>query len=166
MPSIASAQVRITLVAALTLGILAALYAFGGGRSDAASASSSVVVKSAQNATLHKAILVNLKGRSLYSLSAERNGRFICTDAYCRSLWTPLVVPKGVTPTGARTLATIRRPDGRRQVTYRGLPLYTFNEDTKRGDVKGNGFKDVGTWLVAGVSTAPKMVTTTPGSGY
>ena len=51
-------------------------------------------------------------------------------------------------------------------MTYRGLPLYTFNEDTKRGDVKGNGFKDVGTWLVAGVSAAPKMVTTTAGPGY
>jgi len=32
-------------------------------------------------------------------LSAERKGRFICTDAYCRSLWTPLVVPKGVKST-------------------------------------------------------------------
>jgi predicted lipoprotein with Yx(FWY)xxD motif len=166
MPSIASNRVRITLVAALTLGILAVLYALGGGRSDAASASSRVVVKSAQNATLHKTILVNLKGRSLYSLSAERRGKFICTDAYCKSLWTPLVVPKGVTPTGARTLATVRRPDGRTQVSYRGLPLYTFNEDTKPGDVKGNGFKDVGTWLVAGVSAAPKLVTTTQSRGY
>jgi hypothetical protein len=33
----------------------------------------------------------------------------------------------------------------------------------ERGDVKGNGFKDVGTWLVADVNAAPKMVTTTPG---
>jgi predicted lipoprotein with Yx(FWY)xxD motif len=160
MPSLAATRGRLVLAATLFVGILALLYAVN------ASGASRLVVRTAKNATLHKTILVNLKGRSLYSLSAERNGRFICIDAYCKSLWTPLVVPKGVTPTGAGGLATVRRPDGRTQVSYRGLPLYTFNEDRKQGDVKGNGFKDVGTWLVAGVASAPKMVTTTAGRGY
>jgi predicted lipoprotein with Yx(FWY)xxD motif len=134
------------LLGALTLAVLAALYA---SRSDAAGAASKAVVTTARNATLGKTILVNRKGMTLYSLSAEKNGRFICTDAFCRSLWTPLVVARGTTPRGSRSLDTVKRPDGRTQVRFRGLPLYTFNEDTKPGDTKGQGFKDVGTWLAA-----------------
>jgi predicted lipoprotein with Yx(FWY)xxD motif len=82
-------------------------------------------------------------------LSVERRGRFICTDASCLSFWTPLVVAKGMTPTGIAGLGTIKRPDGRVQVTYRGGPLYTFYLDRKRGDTGGEGFKDVGIWHAA-----------------
>ena len=112
-------------------------------------AASRVVVKTVKNKALGKNILVDLKGLTLYSLSAEKNGRFICTDAFCKSLWTPLVLAKGTKPAGAHLLATVKRPDGRTQVTYKGLPLYTFNEDNKPGDIKGNGFKDVGIWRPA-----------------
>ena len=134
------------LLGALTLAVLAALYA---SRSDASGTASKAVVMTARNAKLGQTILVNPKGMTLYSLSAEKNGRFICTDAFCRSLWTPLVVARGATPTGSRLLDTVKRPDGRTQVRFRGLPLYTFNEDRKPGDTKGQGFKDVGTWLAA-----------------
>ena len=99
--------------------------------------------------------------------SAETHGRFICTTKVCLSLWTPLVVAHGTTPAGAKLLATVRRPDGRTQVTYRGRPLYTFTEDTKPGDVKGNGFKDVGTWLAATTNgTATATATPPSGGGY
>jgi predicted lipoprotein with Yx(FWY)xxD motif len=43
------------------------------------------------------------------------------------------------------SVATIRRPDAKTQVTYRGRPLYSFYQDG-RGDANGEGFKDVGTW--------------------
>jgi len=115
----------------------------------ATSASKQLVVKTANNATLHEKVLVNRKGMTLYSLSVETRGKFICKDSFCLGLWTPLVVAKGVTPTGAPHLATVRRPDGRIQVTYRGRPVYTFAQDRKPGDVKGNGFKDVGVWRPA-----------------
>jgi predicted lipoprotein with Yx(FWY)xxD motif len=92
---------------------------------------------------------VNRRGLTLNSLSVERRGRFICTDASCLSFWTPLVVAKGTTPTGITGLGTIKRPDGRVQVTYRGGPLYTFYLDPKRGDMGGEGFKDVGVWHAA-----------------
>jgi predicted lipoprotein with Yx(FWY)xxD motif len=143
----------LTLVAAIAA--VATASAFAGSRDAAsASAATSRVVMTAKNATLHATILVNRRGTSLYSLSAERNGRFICTDAGCMSLWKPLVVGKGVTPTGAAHLGTVRRPDGRRQVTYRGGPLYTFTGDHQRGDVTGNGFKDVGIWHVVTIGKA------------
>lgn len=104
------------------------------------------VAKVAQNAALGKRILVTRGGLTLYSLSAERRGRFICTTAFCLSLWKPLAVPAGVKPTGLSGLATVRRPDGRTQVSFRGAPLYRFAQDAKAGDVKGNGFRDVGVW--------------------
>ncbi len=93
-------------------------------------------------------VLANLRGRTLYSLSVEKHGKFICT-AGCLSIWHPLVVAKGVRPTGPVTLGTIKRPDGRSQVTYRGRPLYSFAEDTKTGETNGEGIKDVGTWHAA-----------------
>jgi predicted lipoprotein with Yx(FWY)xxD motif len=92
-------------------------------------------------------VLANLRGRTLYSLSVEKHGKFICT-AGCLSIWHPLVVPKGVRPTGPVALGTVKRPDGRTQVIYRGRPLYRFASDTK-GEAKGEGFKDVGTWHAA-----------------
>ena len=43
---------------------------------------------------------------------------------------------------GRRRLADIKRPDGTRQVTYDGRPLYRFTEDGGAGKVTGDGFKD------------------------
>lgn len=108
------------------------------------------VAKEAENTTLNQTILVTMKGKTLYSLSAETKGRFICTGA-CLASWKPLVVPAGVKPKGPVTLSTRKRPDGRTQVTYKGLPLYSFNGDVKPGEANGQGLKDVGTWHAAKV---------------
>ena len=54
-------------------------------------------------------VLANLRGRTLYSLSVEKHGKFICT-AGCLSIWHPLIVPKGVRPTGPVTLGTVKAP--------------------------------------------------------
>ncbi len=145
------------------LAALAAMFAVG----SALAANTERVVSTAKNGSLGKTVLVNLQGRTLYSLSVERKGKFICTDKTCLSFWHPLVVKAGVTPTGAKSLATVRRPDGRRQVTYRGGPLYTFSGDHRRGDAKGEGFKDVGVWHAAAFgASAPPPATTTTGGGY
>jgi predicted lipoprotein with Yx(FWY)xxD motif len=120
------------------------------------------VVKTARNATLGKRILVTRRGLTLYSLSAERHGRFICTTAYCLSLWKPLVVPAGVKPAGVSGLAVVRRPGGKRQVAFRGAPLYRFVQDTKPGQVKGNGFRDVGVWRPVAASGAKSSAPAAP----
>jgi predicted lipoprotein with Yx(FWY)xxD motif len=99
-----------------------------------------------------RTLLTTTSGRTLYSLSVERHGTFICTaSSGCTSLWHPLTVAAGVTPKGPVKLGTIHRPEGTIQVTYRGLPLYTFSGDKKRGQTKGEGLKDVGTWHPASV---------------
>jgi predicted lipoprotein with Yx(FWY)xxD motif len=98
----------------------------------------------------------------------ERKGHFICTDMTCLSLWKPLTIAKGAVATGVAHLSVVGRPDGRRQVAYRGGPLYTFVQDRRPGDVKGNGFKDVGVWraaTVAGSPASPPPTTTDGGYG-
>jgi predicted lipoprotein with Yx(FWY)xxD motif len=97
-------------------------------------------------------VLTAANGHTLYSLSAERGGKFVCTKSSgCLSIWHPLLVPKEATLAGPVKLGTIARPEGGRQATYRGRPLYTFGQDQKPGQAKGEGLKDVGTWHVARV---------------
>jgi predicted lipoprotein with Yx(FWY)xxD motif len=126
------------------------------------------VVKTMRNQALGKTILVNRSGLTLYSLSAERHGRFICTTAFCLSLWKPLVVPRGTKPTGVGGLGVVKRPNGKRQVAYRGAPLYRFVQDTKPGQAKGNGFKDVGVWrpVTVGKRTVPAPGSSPPQPSY
>ena len=112
-----------------------------------------------------KTLLVNRRGLTLYRLSVERKGHFICTPSACLALWHPLVVKHGTTPTGAKSLSTVKRPDGRSQVAYKDGPLYTFAQDSKPGDMKGNGFKDVGTWRVVTVSGKAAATTPPPSNG-
>jgi predicted lipoprotein with Yx(FWY)xxD motif len=107
---------------------------------------SKTVVREARAPSLHKTVLTNLKGLTLYSLSAERNGRFICTSRSCTATWFPLIVARGTLPKGPVKLGTVKRPEGKIQVTFKGLPLYTFEGDRTKGQAKGEGFKDVGTW--------------------
>jgi predicted lipoprotein with Yx(FWY)xxD motif len=109
------------------------------------------VVKTAHNEQLDRTIVVKRKGLSMYSLSAETRGRFVCTDSACLSLWKPLVIAKGKRPVGVPKLGTVKRPNGKTQVTYRGRPLYRFVEDRAPGDIGGEGFRDVGVWRVARV---------------
>ena len=135
-------SVVLALLLAGVVATVAVLYARGA----SAAGRHQVVAKTARNAQLGKTILVTPTGRTLYSLSAERKGKFICTDTFCLSLWKPVVVQPGTTPTGVRGLALVTRPDHKRQVAYRGAPVYTFAQDRKPGDIKGNGFKDVGVW--------------------
>jgi hypothetical protein len=53
-------------------------------------------------------------------------------------------------------------------VTYKGRPLYRFATDRKKGDVGGEGFRDVGTWhaAVAPGGSAPHGTTPPPTPGY
>ena len=131
------------------LAAIAAILAVGLFSSLAAATTTKRVVKEAQSASLGKTVLTANNGLTLYSLSAETHGRFICKGS-CLKDWHPLVVAKGVKPTGPVPLGTIKRPDnGQRQVTFKGKPLYTFDDDRKKGDAKGEGFEDVGTWHAA-----------------
>lgn len=163
----------IIVVAAAALALAACGSSGGGSTATAASATSAATKDVTTRSTSLGTILVNSKKLSLYRLSGEKKGHFICTGS-CTQLWKPLRPRKGKAPAGVSNLSTLKRPDGTKQIAYKGHPLYRFTQDTKPGDVKGQGFKDVGTWSVIKVKaptpTTQQNQTTTQntntGGGY
>jgi len=124
-------------------------------------------VLSARNGALGE-ILVSAAGRTLYHTAAEKTDRVACVGA-CAVRWPPLVITaraKPVAGLGVRSslLGTVRRPDGRLQVTYRGLPLYLFSGDARAGDVNGQGVSRVWHALTPGGAIVTKAVTASSSS--
>jgi predicted lipoprotein with Yx(FWY)xxD motif len=112
-------------------------------------------VKTASNSTLGATVLTDASGMTLYRLSGEQAGKFICTNAGCLQVWHPVKASGTSVPSGSvSSLGTVKRPDGSEQVTYKGMPLYTFASDQQPGDAKGQGLKDVGTWNAVTVASA------------
>ena len=109
-------------------------------------------------------ILIDAAGKALYSPDEEANGSVLCVDK-CTSFWVPLA-PGATGPTagaGAPTIAVVDRPDGTKQVTAAGRPLYTFSPDGP-GKVTGDGVADdFGTqhftWHVIMSDGSPRVAT-------
>ena len=117
------------------------------------SSSNAAVVKTSSNSL--GTILVDSQGMTLYHLSGEVNGKFICTSSACVGVWHPLIAPSSGTPSGeGASLGTVKRPEGKMQVTYKGTPLYTFAQDKQAGEANGQGIKDVGTWSAVTASSS------------
>jgi predicted lipoprotein with Yx(FWY)xxD motif len=97
----------------------------------AGTGTSAVVVHEASRTGFGKILVTPKVGMALYTNPAG------CSAA-CRSIWPPLLMPKGATtPTGAPCLATAKH--GKKlQVTYHKLRLYTFTGDTGHS-VNGDG---------------------------
>jgi len=105
-----------------------------------------VTLRGAHNTKLNATILISPRGLTLYHFMPEHGKTIVCTGP-CLSFWPPLVVKKGAKLVAAhglnaKKLGTIRRPDGRYQLTYAGLALYTFAADRRKGDVKGEGVEN------------------------
>lgn len=158
IPRLRPYPIRIALLALFALALVVAGEAV-------ASQATKRVAKEAENATLGHTILTTTKGKTLYSLSVETHGKFICTGG-CLSTWRPLTVAAGVKPTGPVKLGTIKRPEGKTQVTYKGLPLYSFMGDSRPGEANGEGLKDVGTWHAARVGSVSPQPPPGPESPY
>ena len=75
-------------------------------------------------------ILATYAKKALYTWNVEKRagGKIRCTGA-CAAAWPPLLA-KGAVPkrvAGIKgTFGTIRRPNGKRQVTFNGLAVYTY----------------------------------------
>ncbi len=127
------------------------------------SGSGGEAVKTASNATLGSTVLVDAQGRTLYHLSGEQSGRFLCTSAACVAAWPP--VSASATSTSIGGLGTVKRPDGSEQLDYNGEPLYTFAGDKAAGEANGQGVRaDGGTW--SAVTVGASAAQTGGGTGY
>ena len=101
--------------------------------------------------------LVSSDGRTVYLFEADKNGTSTCTGA-CAAAWPPVTAtgtPVAGSGVSQGLLSTIQRPDGTKQVTYNGHPLYYFVGDSGTGAAKGEGSKAFGAgWYVVNASGA------------
>jgi predicted lipoprotein with Yx(FWY)xxD motif len=91
-------------------------------------------------------ILVDGRGRTLYLFAKDTHGKSACTGQ-CAAFWPPLITSgKPLATAGARAslLGTIKRADGRLQVTYNQHPLYTFVKDTRKSQTNGEAVNAFG----------------------
>ena len=98
-------------------------------------------------------------GIYFYTKDVKDSGVSACVDK-CLVAWPPLFTESD-TPTAdgvTGELGTIPTPDGKKQVTLNGMPLYYYQKDTKAGDITG---QDVGqVWYLS--DPAGNMITTKP----
>ena len=126
-------------------------------------------MKAAPSGAVHRTIVVDGSGRTLYHLSGETARHVLCTGS-CLRTWPPLTVgsraTKLVEGRGVQgRLAIFRRPDGRLQVTLRGFPLYRFASDRVAGQARGNGIhRSGGVWALV-LARAPKLPPIPPPAG-
>lgn len=99
-----------------------------------------------ERATSLGEVLVDARGRTLYTYALDGNGMSACSGA-CAAAWPPDLVSPGQSLTGDLRLpghaGMTMRADGHEQATYDGHPLYTFKGDTAAGQTKGAGLKGV-----------------------
>jgi predicted lipoprotein with Yx(FWY)xxD motif len=154
------------IATALTLLLAVAIAACGSSSSGDATASTSATV------SLDNGQLVDSSGAPLYSSDQEKSGKVVCTGG-CTSIWLPLAAPGSGQPTAgdgvSGMLGTVKRPDGTRQVTLDGRPLYRFAQDSDNGKATGDGAKDSFggqqfTWHAEG--TSGKSSSSGGGSSY
>jgi predicted lipoprotein with Yx(FWY)xxD motif len=118
------------LLAALPAAAAAAPIASDAGAPHAGAARSGITITTRSVGRFGK-ILVDGRGMPLYVFTADKGRRSVCYGD-CARAWP--VTFAGGTPRargGASDalLGTTKRRDGRRQVTYRGRPLYYYVDD-------------------------------------
>jgi len=126
-------------------------YGYGNQATQAAPTSPSSVSTVALKTETTRAgmVLANDHGLTLYYYSADKrgSGTSVCTGG-CATAWPPLAAPVKA-PAGVRLpgrLGVITRPNGVKQVTLNGYPLYFYTGDKAPGQAKGNGVG--GSWHV------------------
>ncbi len=94
-------------------------------------------------------ILADSNGRTLYFYSQDSKNVSNCPDGSCTNIW-PIFYKENLTLDQglvASDFGTITRPNGVKQTTYKGWPLYYFHNDIREGEVTCDKFDNI--WYVA-----------------
>ena len=149
-----------------SIGVLAAVLAVTA--TALASSSTGSLVKTRKVSGLGT-ILVDSKGKTLYLFMKDKKDKSLCSGA-CATNWPPyLTTAKPKAGTGAKQalLGTVKRSNGKLQVTYNHHPLYWFKFDKVAGQAKGENVEAFGAEWYA---VSPKGVKVEPassgGGGY
>ncbi len=102
----------------------------------------------------HGSLLTDAKGMTLYVFDKDSKDKSTCTGD-CLAKWPPLTVANQGAALKAASgvtgkLGTIKRADGKFQVTINGMPLYYYYQDKQPGDAKGQAVGDV--WWEVGAN--------------
>jgi predicted lipoprotein with Yx(FWY)xxD motif len=100
-------------------------------------------------------ILVSSSGLTFYMYTHDKRDVSFCTEA-CAGVWPPAIAagtPTAAAGVSGAKLTTIKRSDHRTQLAYNGHPLYTFSEDTRKGQAGGEGF--LGAWFMLSPAGRP-----------
>ena len=145
--------------------LLASLLASAVGATSVASAQPGAHAARAAKVQLRKTergkILVNSAGFTVYRFTRDSHGKDTCVMVMeCTQTWPPLTTtgrPQAGPGVKASLLSTIKLPNGRKQVTYAGWPLYTYAPSSEKGETSYIGFESFGGKWDA-VTAAGKLV--------
>ncbi len=112
--------------------------------STAASANQAALITTKKASKLGTVVAYGPKKLTVYMFEADRGSSSSCTGA-CTHNWPPVTgTPQASGGAISSDLGTITRPDGIKQVTYKGHPLYLFFKDKDDGDTYGQGVNAFG----------------------
>lgn len=91
--------------------------------------------------------LTDDQGRTLYYFKKDKPQMSAC-EGECLAIWPVYGTIEGSVPStlNKEDFGSMTRPDGSKQATYKGYPLYYFAKDAKHGDTLGQNVKEV--WFV------------------
>jgi predicted lipoprotein with Yx(FWY)xxD motif len=176
-------RVHVAILAAALAGLAsAALVGLAVAKTLTLQVATGASVTNQSGSTKTENIVINTKGRAVYTLSGDTTKHPKCTKANgCFSFWPPVTVSSAKNLSKAAgvkgKLGTFKR-NGLTQVTLGGHPLYTFANDKKKANATGEGINGFGgIWHVvkgpAGSSSTPSSTptmstptTTSPYPGY
>jgi predicted lipoprotein with Yx(FWY)xxD motif len=78
-------------------------------------------------------VLFDANGQVVYVFEIDSRDQSACTSAECVKAWPPVLTrepPSAGAGTDKSLLGTIRRGDGKLQVTYNGRPLYFYEHES------------------------------------
>lgn len=109
-------------------------------------------------------VLTGKSGMTLYTFDKDdaKSGKSTCFDD-CAGTWPPAAA--GEAPSAAKEFGQIERPDGFKQLTIHGKPLYFFAGDQKPGQTTGDNVGKV--WhVVHDIPKVAEATTSKSSSGY